>query len=100
MSETPAPPRRRLIIVGLVLGSLLTLSPLFGLVGTVVGMMNSFVALSADGAGGDTEALSRGIGQALVATAAGLVFFIPGVILLTISIIHYRRAKRAALPPR
>ena len=96
---TPAPPRRGLITAGLVVGALLTLSPLFGMLGTVVGMMTAFDALGTHGAG-DTEQLSVGIGGALVSTAIGWVLFVPGIILLTISIIHYRRTKRLALAPQ
>jgi biopolymer transport protein ExbB len=103
LPETPAPPRRRLITAGLVIGTLLTLSPVFGLLGTVVGMMNAFQALGTQGAG-DTGQLSVGIGEVLVSTIVGLILFIPGVVILTLSIIHHRRAKRviAALqtPPR
>src|SRR5688572_20266915 len=85
---TPAPPRRGLVITGLIVGTLLTLSPLFGLLGTVVGMMKAFNAIGVEGAG-DTGQLSVGIGEVLVSTAVGLALFVPGVILLTISIIHY-----------
>jgi biopolymer transport protein ExbB/TolQ len=97
MTTTPARPNRRLITAGLVIGSLLTLSPLFGMLGTVVGMMNSFNALGSGGATGSTGELSRGIGQALASTAAGLIFFLPGLAILILSIIHLRRAKMAAL---
>jgi biopolymer transport protein ExbB/TolQ len=98
MPDMPASSRRRWIAAGLVVGGLLTISPLLGVLGTIFGMMNAFAALGADGAAGDSEVLSRGIGQALVATAAGLILFVPGVIILIVSFIHYRRAKRAALP--
>ena len=42
-------PKRRLETAGIVLGSLLTLSPLFGLIGTVLGMMGAFSALGSSG---------------------------------------------------
>ena len=94
-TETPAPPRRRLIIAGLIVGSLLTLAPVFGMLGTVVGMMSAFRALGTTGAG-DTEQLSVGIGEVLVSTMVGMILFIPGVVILTLSIVHYRRAKKAS----
>ncbi|MFW6364904.1 MAG: MotA/TolQ/ExbB proton channel family protein [Spirochaetota bacterium] len=56
-----------------------TVSPMFGLLGTVTGMMKSFSALSAI----DVEAqnmLAYGIAEALVTTATGLVVAIPAVI--------------------
>ena len=93
LPETPAPPRRGLITAGLVIGTLLTLSPVFGLLGTVVGMMNAFQALGTHGAG-DTGQLSVGIGEVLGSTIVGLILFIPGVVILMLSIIHHRRAKR------
>ena len=62
-------------------------------------MMKAFNALGVEGAGG-TGKLSVGIGEVLVSTAVSLALFVPGVILLTISIIHYGRAKRTALPPQ
>jgi biopolymer transport protein ExbB/TolQ len=91
--EIPAPPRSGLITAGLIVGSLLSLSPLVGMAGTVIGMVKSFQALGTSGAG-DTGQLSVGIGEVLVSTAVGFVLFIPGVVILTLSIIHYRRAKK------
>jgi hypothetical protein len=91
--EIPAPPRSGLITAGLIVGSLLSLSPLVGVLGTVIGMMKSFQALGTSGAG-DTAQLSVGIGEVLVSTIVGFVLFIPGVVILTLSIIHYRRAKK------
>jgi hypothetical protein len=99
----PAPPRRGLITAGLIVGSLLSLAPLVGMAGTVIGMMNAFQALGTSGAG-DTAQLSTGIGEVLVSTVVGLILFVPGVVILTLSIIHYRRAKKriaaAQTPPQ
>jgi biopolymer transport protein ExbB len=54
--------------------SVITLSPLLGLLGTVTGLMSSFAALGAGGANAsNTNSISAGIGEALTATAAGLV---------------------------
>jgi biopolymer transport protein ExbB len=55
-------------------------APFVGLLGTVVGIINSFQGLAGDGGGG-LGAVSGGISEALVATAVGLVVAIPAVML-------------------
>jgi biopolymer transport protein ExbB len=60
------------------LGSIASVSPLMGLLGTVLGIITAFYALQAGGSG-DPRALSGGIGQALIATAAGLFVAIPSL---------------------
>ena len=57
-----------------------TVSPLLGLLGTVVGMIQAFNAIVAAGAMGQPELLAAGIGQALITTAAGLSVAIPALI--------------------
>jgi len=54
------------------------LGPSLGLLGTVQGMILTFQALSAGGAG-DTSALASSIGQALWTTAGGLIVSIPSI---------------------
>jgi biopolymer transport protein TolQ len=54
-------------------------APFIGLFGTVWGIMNSFVGLSAGGPSSIT-AVAPGISEALIATAAGLAAAIPAVI--------------------
>ena len=54
-----------------ILAVIVTLGVLTGLLGTVVGMIKSFSALSAGG-GTDSSALSAGISEALVNTASGI----------------------------
>lgn len=54
-------------------------SPLLGLLGTVIGMVQVFDVISQVGAG-HAQALSRGISQALISTIAGLVVAIPALI--------------------
>ena len=61
------------------LGTIAAISPLLGLLGTVVGMIRVFKALLAGGAG-NAAALAGGISEALVTTAAGLVVAIPALI--------------------
>jgi biopolymer transport protein ExbB len=61
------------------LGTIAAVSPLLGLLGTVIGIIEAFTAIQAGGMG-DPRALSGGIGQALVATAAGLIVAIPSLL--------------------
>src|SRR5213596_1115001 len=56
------------------------IAPLLGLLGTVFGIIHSFGALGADIGSARYVALSRGISQALVNTAAGLAIGIPAMI--------------------
>jgi biopolymer transport protein ExbB len=60
------------------LGTIAAITPLLGLQGTVVGMIEMFATLEAVGAG-NPAALSGGIGKALVTTAAGLSVAIPSL---------------------
>src|SRR5437879_1842974 len=56
------------------------IAPLLGLLGTVFGIIHSFGALGADIGSARYVALSRGISEALVNTAAGLAIGIPAMI--------------------
>lgn len=49
-----------------------TISPLLGLLGTIVGMIGAFNAISAQKAGGNTDAVLGGVAEALYATATGI----------------------------
>ncbi|MEX5284077.1 MotA/TolQ/ExbB proton channel family protein [Selenomonas sputigena] len=51
------------------LSAIVTISPLLGLLGTVTGMIQTFSVLDS---GGGAGAITGGVGEALVATAAGL----------------------------
>lgn len=53
------------------------LAPLFGLLGTVLGMINVFQGLASTTAGTETGALAGGIWEALLTTAVGLTVAIP-----------------------
>jgi biopolymer transport protein ExbB len=61
------------------LGTLATISPLIGLFGTVIGMIETFNAISLSGLGAP-EKLAGGIAIALVNTAFGLFVAIPSYI--------------------
>jgi biopolymer transport protein ExbB len=54
-------------------------SPLLGLLGTVFGMIRMFGAVSLSGLG-DPQVLSRGISEAMLATAEGLCIGIPALV--------------------
>jgi biopolymer transport protein ExbB len=58
------------------LGTIASISPLLGLLGTVVGMIKVFTVLMLEGAG-NANVLAGGISQALITTAAGLGIAIP-----------------------
>jgi len=60
------------------LGTIAAISPLLGLLGTVTGMIEAFEAITSEGVG-DPRALSGGIGEALITTAAGLLVAIPAL---------------------
>lgn len=53
--------------------------PLLGLLGTVFGVMNSFIGVASAGSANIT-AVAPGIAEALIATAAGLIVAIPAAI--------------------
>ena len=63
-----------------VLNGVATVSPLLGLLGTVVGMIRAFNAIATSDALGRPELLANGISQALLTTAAGLTVAIPALI--------------------
>ena len=57
-----------------------TVTPLMGLLGTVLGMIRAFNAIATANAMGRPELLAGGISQALLTTAAGLTVAIPAFI--------------------
>ena len=67
------------------LGTIASVSPLVGLLGTVVGMIQVFAAIRLSGVG-DPTVLSGGISQALITTAVGLAIGI-------VSLLFYRYFK-------
>ena len=64
-----------------VLNGASTVAPLLGLLGTVVGMIESFNTIATKAAMGKSEELAAGIGLALLTTAAGLMIAIPALIM-------------------
>jgi len=61
------------------LGTVASITPLLGLLGTVVGMIKVFTAITAQGVG-NPAVLAGGISEALITTAAGLTVAIPALI--------------------
>lgn len=68
------------------LGTIASISPLLGLLGTVIGMINVFAAITKHGIG-DPANLASGISEAMITTAAGLSVAI-------ISLVFYRYFRR------
>lgn len=60
------------------LGTIAAITPLLGLLGTVIGMIDVFSAIMAQGTG-NTGVLAGGISKALITTAAGLTVAIPAL---------------------
>ncbi|MBK7042482.1 MAG: MotA/TolQ/ExbB proton channel family protein [Rhodanobacteraceae bacterium] len=61
------------------LGTIALISPLLGLLGTVIGLIRMFLAILNSGIG-DANQMAGGIGEALVCTAAGLCVAIPAYV--------------------
>ena len=61
------------------LGTIALISPLLGLLGTVIGLIRMFLSILNSGIG-DANQMAGGIGEALVCTAAGLCVAIPAYV--------------------
>jgi biopolymer transport protein ExbB len=70
-----------------VLDTMITVAPLLGIFGTVIGLIGSFEALSTAGIG-QPQAVTAGIAQALITTAAGL-----GIAILSVFPYNYFNSK-------
>ena len=75
------------------LNILVTVSPLMGLLGTVIGMLATFKGL-ASGSGKTIDLVAEGISEALITTQTGLIIAIPGYLL--VSLIQKKRNQYAA----
>jgi biopolymer transport protein ExbB len=73
-----------------VMDTAITLGPLLGLLGTVTGIMSAFEAVNSGGL--NPQAVSGGIGEALIATACGL-----GIAIFTLLFFNFYNAKLARL---
>jgi biopolymer transport protein ExbB len=73
------------------LNTLVASAPLMGLLGTVIGMLGTFSAISS-GSGSETvDMVAAGISEALITTQTGLFIALPGIFLILI----IRRKKSA-----
>ena len=54
------------------LDTIVTLSPLLGLLGTIIGMIGSFQIMATISGGGSPHAVTGGVAEALIATATGI----------------------------
>jgi biopolymer transport protein ExbB len=72
-------------------------APLFGLLGTVLGMLLTFKAIGVGGSS-TSEVIAKGISEALVCTQTGMMVAIPGLIMATIA--KRRRHEYVALLAR
>jgi len=61
------------------LGTIAAIAPLLGLLGTVIGMIDVFSVITAQGVGSPTE-LAGGISKALMTTAFGITIAVPALI--------------------
>lgn len=62
------------------LGTISTIAPLLGLLGTVTGTMKAFGVLGKFGAVSDPSALASGVSEALITTVGGIVVAVPVII--------------------
>lgn len=62
---------------------IVTIAPLIGLLGTVLGMIEAFQALETSGGQADPAVLAGGIWEALLTTAAGMAVAIPAAVALS-----------------
>lgn len=76
-----------------VLDTIITLGPLFGILGTVTGIIRSFHLLSAAGVE-DPAAVTGGIAEALITTAAGLIVSILALVPFNAFVAYVRRVGR------
>jgi len=85
----------RLLTAGILIGILLTLAPLFGLLGTIFGVERAFETLGTSGHN-NLASLSHSIGMAQIPTVAGLLLCPFGIVILALSIYHCFRTPPAS----
>ena len=87
--------RNRKWLIGIVIGAVLTCAPLFGLLGTVLGMAKAFHALGKSGVA-DPAGVTAGVHASFIATAGGLILCPIGVILLIVSLVFLIHARSSS----
>ena len=78
------------------LTTLVASAPLMGLLGTVIGMLGTFTAISMGGGAETAAMVAEGISEALITTQTGLFIALPGIF-LTLVIRRRKHAVEAAL---
>ncbi len=73
------------------LSTLVAAAPLMGLLGTVIGMLGTFAAISTGGGSETAGMVAAGISEALITTQTGLFIALPGIFLALV----VRRRKHA-----
>jgi biopolymer transport protein ExbB/TolQ len=73
-----------------ILGTMASVTPFVGLLGTVIGIIRAFHAVASSASGGAT-AVATGISEALIATAAGLSVAIPALLAYNYFVNELRR---------
>ena len=71
------PVNQRLIFLNVLVAA----APLMGLLGTVIGMLGTFVAISSGGGAETASMVAAGISEALITTQTGLFVALPGLFL-------------------
>lgn len=77
------------------IGVLAAVSPFFGLLGTVTGMMSTFDIIAIFGTG-NAKAMAGGISEALISTQTGLLVAIPGLYMHNLLLRRADRLKQRA----
>ncbi len=75
------PYRRRIKEYSVVVKTVVMMAPLIGLLGTVIGMIETFDALQSSAMFSQGDSISGGISKALFTTELGLVVAVPGLII-------------------
>ena len=65
-------------------GTLVAAAPLLGLLGTVLGMLQTFFGIATSGGGEAAGVVASGISEALVTTQTGLTVALPGLFLVMV----------------
>jgi len=78
------------------LGTLVAAAPLLGLLGTVLGMLQTFYGISTSGGAETAGVVAAGLSEALVTTQTGLTIALPGLFVVML-IQRKRHAIEAAL---
>lgn len=81
------------LIALLVAGVVMALGPVWGMLGTILGVVMAFGHMGQDGMG-DPELLANDIGVAMYTTAAGLIMCPVGVTCILIAVIYLNRRKK------